>query len=365
MDYSVSHVSVDTIFVEFINVVQENNKYIIGLLDTNDTIVACSSEGYIGKSRRTIPDTQQNCVFEITVHDQTFGSLWVNGEESLKMMSSLLLESLTTRIMYEMNEQRLQQKITKDDELIEILLKKDAFDRKRVIELSEELEIDQDKTRIAILVTHETGFDRNEVVRLKLKEDSKELIYSLIDAKTLLLFKDVPETLSNDKLKKHVLKYINGLQNWGLSDSSYSIGSMQNKLINYKESYQNCVWLYQHKRSQATITFFMDYLSEYYVKQVPIDSIRNYFDYYVDRAKGLDAEELIEITERLFQNSFNITQTADDLYIHKNTLIYKLKRYETIFDIDVRGSFEGKVFLMLIIEALKEHQQQKQVGEII
>ena len=60
-----------------------------------------------------------------------------------------------------------------------------------------------------------------------------------------------------------------------------------------------------------------------------------------------------------------LTQAAEELFLHKNTLIYKLKKYEEVFQIDIRGSFQGKILLILISYMLREQNHKVQVGEVV
>lgn len=59
------------------------------------------------------------------------------------MISKLLNESLTVRLMYEINQKTLNQKVTKDDELVKYILNTDNFDMNHVLSLLDELEIDK------------------------------------------------------------------------------------------------------------------------------------------------------------------------------------------------------------------------------
>ncbi len=353
------------IFKEFINVVKENKKYTIGLLNQDGCVISCSKEEYIGYNFDIKDFHADNMFYEIRVRNQDYGYIWVSGnDENLKMISSLLLDSLKTRLLYEINTTSLKQKITKDDELIRYLLNAEHFDLKHILELISQLGVDKNKTRVAIYIINDEEFNSEEIIRLKLRTDSKELIYSLLDNNSLLLFKDIPNDLENIEVKKYFRKYIRSLQEWGLQGCSYLVGSMQNKLKQYIVSYQNCLWLKDNVHlSIDEPLFFIDYLFEYFASKVPRDDVRNVFDFYKDRGKGIDIDELTTIANQLFINDYNITQTADNLYLHKNTLIYKLKKYEEIFNIDIRGSFQGKVLLALIANTLSEYQRQKQVGE--
>lgn len=353
------------VFKEFINVVQENKKYTIGLLNKDGNVISCSKEDYIGSHFNIEESNNHNMFYKIRVKNQDYGYLWINGnDENLKMISKLLLDSLTTRLMYEINTSSLKQKVTKDDELVKCLLNAEYFDSNRILDLISQLGVDKDKIRAAIYIINSKGFNSEEIMRLKLKPDSKELIYSLLDNNSLLLFKDIPDNLENVDIKIYLQEYIESLQEWGLQSCSYLIGSMQDKLKQYIVSYQHCLWLKKDVHFSVDETlFFTDYLFEYFVSKVQLDDVRNIFDFYKDRSKGIDIDEFTNIANQLFINDYNITQTADDLFLHKNTLIYKLKKYEEIFNIDIRGSFQGKVLLALIASTLREYQRQKQVGE--
>lgn len=353
------------IFKEFIDVVKENHKYTIGLLNQYGCVISCSKEEYIGHNFDIKESHADNMFYEIRVKNQDYGYIWISGEdENLKMISSLLLNTFKTRLMYEINTNSLKQKVTKDDELIKYLLNAEYFDLNHILDLINQLGIDKNKNRVAVFIINKEGFNSEEIMRLKLKPDSKELMYSLLDRTSLLLFKDLPDDLENASIKRYFRKYIKSLQDWGLQGCSYLIGSMQDKLKQYIVSYQHCLWLKDNVHfSQDEPLFFMDYLFEYFASKFPHDDVRNIFDFYKDRSKGFDIDEFITIANQLLINDYNITQTADDLYLHKNTLIYKLKKYEEIFNIDIRGSFQGKVLLALIASTLKEYQRQRQVGE--
>lgn len=353
------------VFEEFINVVQENQKYTIGLLNKDGNVISCSKEDCVGHHFDTKDSNANNMFYEIRVKNQGYGYLWISGyDENLKMISRLLLDSLTTRLMYEINTNSLKQKVTKDDELIKYLLNAEYFDSNHILGLISQLGVDKDKARAAIYIINNEGFNSEEVMRLKLKPDSKELIYSLLDNNSLLLFKDIPNDLENVDVKNYLQEYIGSLQEWGLQSCSYLVGSIQDKLKLYIVSYQHCLWLKSNVHfSKDEPLFFTDYLFEYFVSKIQLDDVRDIFDVYKDRSKGIDIDEFINIANQLFINDYNITQTADDLFLHKNTLIYKLKKYEEIFNIDIRGSFQGKVLLALIASTLMEYQRQKQVGE--
>lgn len=353
------------VFEEFINVVQENNRYTIGMINEKMVVCLCSNKDEIGRTIDVNKPDENNMFYEVSVKDYEFGYLWVCGyDENLAMISKLLNESLSVRLMYEINQTTLNQKVTKDDELVKYILNTESFDMNHVLALLEDLEIDINKPRVAIYVVNNEGFNQKDVIRLKMKPDSKEIIYSQLNSKSLLIFKDLPASKSASGYKPFIREYIKSLKEWDMHDCYYFVGSIQKKIRQYSISYQNCLWMRNMVNYEKNVpVFFSDYLYEYFMSKIHVSEVRDIYDYYQEMGKGIDVDELIDISDKLFINDFNLTQAAEDLFLHKNTLIYKLKKYEEVFHIDVRGSFQGKVLLTLIASALGDYQKRVQVGD--
>ncbi|MGG7141886.1 PucR family transcriptional regulator [Clostridium nigeriense] len=353
------------IFKEFITVFEENKKYTIGLLNEYGKVLCCSDSKYVD-TYVNINSKENNIVIRnISINNDNYGYLWITGDvDSLKMISSLVYDALITRLTYHINTNSIKQKVTLDDELVKCLLDVNNFDLNHILNLVSILGIYEKKSRAAIYIINDNGFNSEEVINLKLRKDSKELIYSLLDDNRLLLFKDIPDDLDKLQIKKYFRKYIQSLQDWGFQDCRFIIGSIQNKLKKYNVSYKNCTWLEQNNQlTENEPIFFMDYLLEYVFSKIQTTDISDIFDFYKDQHKEIDIDEFVKISDQLIVNDYNITQTAQDLFLHKNTLIYKIKKYEEIFNIDIRGSFNGKILLALISATLKKYQKQKQVGE--
>ncbi len=355
--------NLQAIFNEFISVINENNTYQIALLNQSHHVLSASDQRHNNEQFNFVVQSDNEVYLPILVKGELYGYLWVSGSiENLKIISDLLLESLVTRIQYELNEQILKQKFTQDDELIKLLLDDTGFNQKDVLNLSERLSVDTTLKRVAILITSSEGFQSDEILRLKLKEGSRQMFYSLVDRHNLLLFKDVQKSVASS-FKAELERYIQELKEWGLQRCCFYIGTIQDKLSKYRISYQQCVWLKRMvSLSEDEVSFFMDHEFTYVMSKVNLHDISDIFGLALQEHR-IDETELIEIARALAQNDYNISQTAQTLYLHKNTLIYKIQKIEDEFSIDIRGSFQGKVFLYLLASTLSEQQQRKQVGE--
>lgn len=66
-------------------------------------------------------------------------------------------------------------------------------------------------------------------------------------------------------------------------------------------------------------------------------------------AKVFEDGDLMQTAECLFANDLNVSKTATLLYMHRNTLIYRLKKLKHLTGLDLCNFYEAIVFKMLYI----------------
>ena len=81
------------------------------------------------------------------------------------------------------------------------------------------------------------------------------------------------------------------------------------------------------------------------IYQLPIDLCEMFLKEVFGEKKDVsfDEETLITITQ-LFDNNLNISETARQLYIHRNTLVYRLERIEKKLGLDIRSFEDAMLF---------------------
>ena len=64
------------------------------------------------------------------------------------------------------------------------------------------------------------------------------------------------------------------------------------------------------------------------LSEVPRESLARYLDTMLDRDSTdiLDDSELMNTAEEFLKNSLNISETSRSMYMHRNTLIYRLDK---------------------------------------
>lgn len=129
---------------------------------------------------------------------------------------------------------------------------------------------------------------------------------------------------------------------------SAGVGSICNHLQDIGKSYENA------KIAMDSAVVFSEGSSIFSFKALGIgkllfkldrDTLRNYLEGSVDihSFQGLD-EELIKTLQKFFENNLNISETARQLYLHRNTLVYRIDKVMKQTGLDVKCFDDAVLF---------------------
>jgi carbohydrate diacid regulator len=63
----------------------------------------------------------------------------------------------------------------------------------------------------------------------------------------------------------------------------------------------------------------------------------------------LSDEEAMSTINKFFENNLNISETARQLYVHRNTLVYRLERIEKAIGLDIRTFEDAMMFRIAVM----------------
>ncbi len=352
------------IFTEFIHVVNINSNYIIGLINRDSIVTLCSDQRFVGRKIDPTDQKEQELIFELEVSGEAFGYLWVRGEDSnLPIVGHLLYESLYVRLLYEKSQKRISRRISNDEKLVKMILHMTDFDFNQIIELAKEMNINLKLPRAAILVDSDSDLSPHNVIKLKMYPECEQSIIAVLDKKHMIIFKDLAGMEEMQDMIPYLFHFVKRLPDYGFRPCRFYIGAIQDKIVHYYRSYENCKWLSRFKVGQKIgVRSIYDHITDYLTDQVGSSFYESLFNFPLTLLQEKDQEDFYEIAEALLNNDFNLSKTAKAIFTHRNTLIYKIKKYEQIFNIDIRNTFEGKVILMFLYFALKERFNKIKVG---
>lgn len=87
------------------------------------------------------------------------------------------------------------------------------------------------------------------------------------------------------------------------------------------------------------------------LEEFPPSVLTRYYDMLVDKEfkKILADDELIDTAEAFFKNSLNVSETGRGLYLHRNTLMYRLDKIEKATGLNIRRFSDALTFRVALI----------------
>lgn len=193
-----------------------------------------------------------------------------------------------------------------------------------------------------------------------------------VDEKSVILVKDVCDIAEDRELESLAEMIVDNLQTEAMVRVRVGYGNRVDLLQDIARSYQEAkmalevgsiFYVEEHTISYANLGIgrliyqIPISLCEMFLKEVFGENIPDIFD-----------EETTVTINKFFENNLNISETARQLYVHRNTLVYRLERIEKTLGLDIR-TFEDamlfKIALMVISNmnyqrSLLEHETKKE-----
>lgn len=126
-------------------------------------------------------------------------------------------------------------------------------------------------------------------------------------------------------------------------------GIPQSGFENYAVAYEHVEWLmgYLKEEKNEEVYFVQDYISEYLSTHVTpkqkMDILMEEAASIVRNVIGMDG--FIETAAALLDSNMRIEEAASRLFVHKNTIIYRVKKIKEALGIDPINNYKDSIFL--------------------
>ena len=334
-----------------------NIKRTISLLDETGEIIVSSDENLAATVDEDFEGFNLNGdnLYE-SINGKTYGvidfeghrplGLCVEGvgkdaEGFLFLISKIVVEILKTS----------KKKLGREEVFRRIIL--DKTDALEIQEAVSDFNIDTDCARCVIIV--QTVNDEAQKVYnalhtiFHMKEG--DMIVSL-NRYVLALVKVVNEELDMDALSELVLALHETISHEIAIEAYIGVGGVKTGLYNTRESFieaQEAINLGLMQQSNASIFMFHKLLLERFLQNIPRDARKEFYDIaYSESLKKVFNEEMLATVLTFFDNNLNLSEAARKLFIHRNTLIYRLEKIQKSTGLDLRN-FDDAVLLKTVI----------------
>ena len=234
--------------------------------------------------------------------------------------------------------------------LLDNLLLVDIYNR------AKKLHIETNVKRVVFLIETKNEKDANalETVRSLFSAKTKDFI-TAVDEKNIILVREVKPGETYGDLEKTANTILDMLNTEAMSKVHIAFGTIVNEIKDVSRSYKEAKMaldvgkiFYSGKNVVAYSNLGIGRL----IYQLPLPLCRMFIKEIFD-GKNPDEfdEETLTTINKFFENSLNVSETSRQLYIHRNTLVYRLDKLQKSTGLDLRvfeDAITFKIALMVV-----------------
>lgn len=221
------------------------------------------------------------------------------------------------------------------------------------------LHIENNVPRVVYLIESNNDSDTNadvmDIIRNLFPEKGKDFI-TAVDEHNIILVKDLSEEGSHENTLGQIADTIvDTLNSEALGKVRVASGSIVKDLRDISKSYKEA----KMALDVGKIFYAEKYIIDYnrlgigrLIYQLPVSLCKMYIEeIFKDiRIEDFDDETLNTIS-KFFENSLNVSETSRQLYIHRNTLVYRLDKLQKNTGLDVRIFDDAITFKIALMVA--------------
>lgn len=218
--------------------------------------------------------------------------------------------------------------------LLDNLLLVDIYNR------SKKLHIDTEARRVVFIVEakHDKDGKLLENVRGLFGGKTKDFV-TAVDEKNIIVVKELAETDSYDDMDKIAKVILNVFQEDNC-EAHVAYGTIVNEIKEVSRSYKEAKMALDVGKiffSERDVIAYSSLGIGRLIYQLPIPLCKMFIKEIFD-GKSPDEfdEETLTTINKFFENSLNVSETSRQLYIHRNTLVYRLDKLQKSTGLDLR-----------------------------
>lgn len=234
--------------------------------------------------------------------------------------------------------------------LLDNLLLVDIYNR------AKKLHIDTDVRRIVFIIETKNEKDTNalETVRNIFSTKTKDFI-TAVDEKNIILVKELKSNESYEDMNKIAKVIVDMLNTEAMSSVHVSYGTIVNEIKEVSRSYKEAKMALDVGKifyGNTNIIAYSNLGIGRLIYQLPLPLCKMFIREIFD-GKSPDEfdDETLTTINKFFENSLNVSETSRQLYIHRNTLVYRLDKLQKSTGLDLRvfeDAITFKIALMVV-----------------
>lgn len=234
--------------------------------------------------------------------------------------------------------------------MLDNLLLVDIYNR------AKKLRIDVNADRVVYLIEAKTEKDNSvmEVLKGMFSEQAGDYL-TAIDEKNVILIKNVGECDGYEDYIEIANSIVDLINTEAMMNATVSFGSKVTELKDVSKSYKEAKLALDVGRifyAEKDVISYSSLGIGRLIYQLPENLCHLFIDeIFKDGVSETIDEEILTTVNKFFENNLNVSETSRQLFVHRNTLVYRLEKLEKATGLDVRtfdDALTFKIALMVV-----------------
>jgi len=218
------------------------------------------------------------------------------------------------------------------------------------------LHIDVDVKRVVFIIETKNEKDVNalETVRSLFSTKTKDFI-TAVEKKNIILVKELKANETYEDMEKTAKTLLDMLNTEAMTKVHIAYGTIVDEIKDVSRSYKEAKMALDVGKifySGRNVIAYSNLGIGRLIYQLPMPLCKMFIKEIFDGKSpdDFDDETLVTIN-KFFENSLNVSETSRQLYIHRNTLVYRLDKLQKSTNLDLRvfeDAITFKIALMVV-----------------
>ncbi|MBO7730794.1 MAG: helix-turn-helix domain-containing protein [Lachnospiraceae bacterium] len=274
-----------------------------------------------------------------------FQLLKIKDDSQLEYILAVRGSSSSTELIGRMAKYQIEtmiaayrEKFDKDNFIKSLLL--DNLMLVDIFERSKKLHVELEVRRVAFLVELQNKNQDDAIGTLKMMFTDATDFVTALDKKTIVVVKQLDKKVGEEELAALARKMHSAIKSDISDDAIIAYGTIVDDLKDVSKSFKEA-----KMAQEVGKIFFTDRKVNSYNKlgigrliyQLPMPLCKLFInEIFKDVSLADFDDETIETINKFFENSLNVSETSRQLFIHRNTLVYRLDKIQKITGLDLR-----------------------------
>ena len=234
--------------------------------------------------------------------------------------------------------------------LLDNLLLVDVYNR------AKRLHIATDVKRVVYILESEQSKDYSTMETVKnLFSKSKNDFITAVDEKSIIIIKQLESDDTSKEMRDVAQSIVHALEQGDHGFIHVAYGNVVNEIKEVSRSYKEARMALDVGRiffEEQDIIAYSQLGIGRLIYQLPIPLCKMFIrEIFTDKSPDDFDEETLATINKFFENSLNVSETSRQLYIHRNTLVYRLDKLQKSTGLDLRvfdDAITFKIALMVV-----------------